>query len=56
MDQRLQEGKFFLETVWYIIAEKVVERAIQIYELDEEAASALKEVFLRPNLYTVQLI
>lgn len=52
---RLQEGKFFLETIWYLVAEKVIAKAIDVYRLDDEQAQALREVFLRPNLYVVDL-
>jgi hypothetical protein len=56
METRLQEGTFFLETYWFRVAEQVVELAIQVYNLDEERANALRKVFLRPNDYEVQLI
>lgn len=55
LSPRLQDGKFFLEILWYKVAEKIVEKAIDIYSLDEEQASALREVFLKPNLYVVNL-
>jgi hypothetical protein len=55
METRLQEGKFFLETYWYRVAEKVVEMAIEVYGLDEERAEALRKVILRPNDFEVQL-
>jgi len=51
----MEDGKFFLETVWYMVAEKVIEKAIEVYGLDEERAIALREVFLRGNLYRVEL-
>jgi hypothetical protein len=52
---RLQDGKFFLETIWYKVATKVIEKAIEVYGLDTEQSEALREVFLRPNLYVVKL-
>lgn len=52
--ERLQAGIFFWETVWYKIAEKVVAKAIEVYGLDAEQAAALREVYLRPNLYQVK--
>jgi hypothetical protein len=51
----MEEGRFFLETVWLKIAAEVVETAIRIYELDTERADALRRVFGRPALYTVEL-
>jgi hypothetical protein len=56
METRLQEGTFFLETVWFRVAQEVVELAIQVYGLDAEQADALRKVFLRPNDFQVQLV
>lgn len=55
METRLQEGTFFLETYWFRVAEKVIQTAIEVYELDELQAKALREVFLRPNDYVVEV-
>jgi hypothetical protein len=52
---RLEDGKFFLETVWYSLVKKVVEEAILFYELGPEEAEALRSVYLRPNNYPVEL-
>ena len=52
---RLEEGKFFLETVWYKVVTSVVKEAIVFYELDEEQAAALRSIYLKPNNYPVQL-
>jgi hypothetical protein len=46
-----------LETIrylWYIVAEKVVNKAIQIYELDTKQAEALKKVYLKPSHYSAK--
>jgi hypothetical protein len=51
----IEEGRFFLETVWLKIAMEVIETAIRVYELDEEKAAALREVFCQPSLYSVVL-
>ena len=51
----IEEGRFFLETVWLKIAMEVIETAIRVYELDEERAAALREVFCQPSLYSVVL-
>ena len=53
MENPQQEGIFFLETIWYTVAEKVVATAIQVYGLDERQAAALKSSFLKGNLYQV---
>lgn len=55
MESRLETGKFFLETVWYLVITKVIEKAVIVYDLDAEQADALRETFLRPNLYRVEL-
>jgi len=55
MDDHVEEGRFFLETVWLRIAMEVIETAIRVYKLDGEQADALREVFGQPRLYTVQL-
>lgn len=54
MDE-VEEGRFFLETVWLKIAAEVVETAIRVYNIDPERAAALRQVFGQPALYTVLL-
>jgi CDP-diacylglycerol pyrophosphatase len=51
----IEEGRFFLETVWLRVAIEVVETAIQVYKLEGEEAEALRKVFGQPRLYTVAL-
>jgi hypothetical protein len=53
MENPQQEGLFFLETVWYSVAEKVIATAIQVYGLDERQAAALRVTFLKGNLYQI---
>jgi hypothetical protein len=48
-----KEGLEMIESMWYSVAVKIVKLAIEVYGLDEEQAKALKEVFLKPNVYTV---
>ena len=55
MDNHVEEGRFFLETVWLRIALEVIETAIRVYKLDAEQAAALREVYGQPRLYTVVL-
>jgi len=47
------QGTILLSFVWYEVARRVVEKAIQVYELSPEQATAVKKVFLRPGDYTV---
>jgi hypothetical protein len=53
MDQDYRCGRSILSLTWFQVAQKVVEKAIEIYELNEEQAAAIKQVFLRPNDYGV---
>ena len=55
MSDHVEEGRFFLETVWLRIAMEVIETAIRVYKLDSEQATALREVYGQPRLYTVVL-
>lgn len=56
MDNELQEGIEILESMWYLTAVKIVNLAIQVYKLNDEQATALKDVFLKQNDYHVDLI
>lgn len=53
MNNEIEEGIEILESIWYLTAVKIVELAIQTYKLNEEQASALKDVFLKQNNYYV---
>lgn len=44
-------GLEFVRITWKRIAEKVVEKAILVYNLDEKQADALRKAFLKPNHY-----
>ena len=48
---RCEVGSEFLRILWYSIAEEIVNKAIIIYELDEEQSKALKKAYLKPNHY-----
>ena len=54
-DSRIQEGATMIESMWYGIGVQIVNMAIHIYNLNEEQAKALKEVYLKPNDYSVRL-
>lgn len=51
---RLKEGADFLSVIWSVVAERVVETAIQVYELSPEQAAALRQAFLRGALLAVE--
>jgi hypothetical protein len=45
-EERLRLGTNFIELVWSEIARKIVEKAIEVYELSAEQAAALRKAFL----------
>jgi hypothetical protein len=49
----LEIGTRFIETLWFSFASRIVERAIQMYNLDEERADLLKQKFLKRGEYEV---
>jgi hypothetical protein len=55
MDPRIQDGIDMLEAIWYGMAISIVNLAIQVYGLNEEQASALKDIYCRQNDYIVEL-
>jgi hypothetical protein len=54
-DPRVQEGLDMIQTIWYGVAIQIVNMAIKTYNLTPEQGKALKEVYLKPNQYTVKL-
>jgi len=48
---RKQIGLDFFRIVWLRIAEKVIDAAIKVYNLDTRQAEALKKAYLKPNHY-----
>ena len=55
-DKREEEGRYILHCLWLSYARKVIEKAIRVYELDDKAALALHEQFLKPGSYKIRLI
>jgi hypothetical protein len=47
MPTPLEVGTSFLETIWYSYASRIVDKAIEVYKLDDDAAGLLKEKFLK---------
>jgi hypothetical protein len=52
-NKRVEDGTRFLATLWLEIATRIVELAIETYELTQEQAAALRNAFLRRVQYTV---
>jgi len=55
MPTALEVGTSFIETLWYSYACKIVDKAIEIYGLDEEKANEIKIIFLKRGDYCVSL-
>ena len=49
-EERLRLGTNFIELVWSEIARKVVEKAVEVYQLSLEEAVAVRKAFLSRNL------
>ncbi len=54
-DERVREGVEIVQSMWYGVAIQIVTMAIRVYDLNPEQAKALKDVYLRPNDFTVRL-
>ena len=48
---RKEVGLDYFRILWFSIAQKVVEKAVEVYGLDSEQAAALRKVYLKPNHY-----
>jgi len=53
MNSPFQIGSRFIEAIWYTFACKIVDRAIELYKVDEERAVLLKQKFLKRGEYQV---
>lgn len=52
----IQLGTRFIETLWYALATRIVDRAIELYKVDEERAQELKVKFLKRGEYQVIIL
>ena len=50
---RMQLGQEYLKMMWYFVADRIVTKAIEFYNLDAEQADALKSVYLRAGNYII---
>jgi hypothetical protein len=56
MEQELdRKARTLLYELWITYAEKLLEKVIQITELTEEQANALRKVSLRPNDFIIRV-
>jgi hypothetical protein len=52
-EERIRDGTNFIALLWSEIADRVIQKAIQVYELSPEQGDALKRAFRR---YEIQLV
>jgi hypothetical protein len=52
----LHIGTRFIETLWYAFASRIVDKAIEIYKLDEDRATALKAKILKRGEFIVSTV
>ena len=50
----LEVGSSFLETLWFSYACRIVEKAIEIYKLDEDKANEMRAKFLKRGDFIVK--
>jgi hypothetical protein len=49
-EERLRLGTNFIEILWSEIARKIVEKAVEVYQLSVEEAAAVRKAFLSRSL------
>jgi hypothetical protein len=47
-------GTRFIETLWFSYASRIVDKAIELYNIDEEKAELLRARFLKRGDYQVK--
>ena len=55
MDHQSEVGLNYFRIVWFLLAKKVVEKAVEVYKLDPEQANALRKIYLKPNHYYAEI-
>ena len=55
MPTALEVGSSFIETLWYSYACRIVDKAIDLYGLDEEKANEIKLIFLKRGDYLINV-
>jgi len=54
MNTPLNIGTRFVETLWYALANKIIDKAIELYKVDGEKADELRKKFLKRGEYRVE--
>jgi hypothetical protein len=55
-DTDFQLAQKVLYDLWYEYAERLLERVIEVCDLTEDQASALRQTYLRPNSFVVEVV
>ena len=50
-----KETQQFLQSAWYILAEKIFKQIIDLTGLDKEREDALRSVVMRPNDFEIHI-
>jgi hypothetical protein len=56
MPTSLEIGSTFIETLWYSLACRIVDKAIEIYKVNDEKANEIRASFLKRGNYVVNLM
>jgi hypothetical protein len=52
----LEVGSSFVETLWFSYACRIVEKAIEVYKLDEDRANEIRAKFLKRGDFIVKTL
>jgi hypothetical protein len=55
MPTTLEIGSTFIETIWYSLACRIVDKAIEVYKINDEKANEIKAAFLKRGNFVVNL-
>jgi hypothetical protein len=55
-DTDFQLAQKVLYDLWYEYAERLLERVIEVCGLTDDQASALRQIYLRPNGFVVEVV
>lgn len=56
MPTALEVGTSFLETLWFSYACRIVEKAIEVYKLDEDRANEMRAKYLKRGDFIVKTL
>ena len=50
-----KETQHFLQSAWYILAEKIFKQIIELTGLDKDREDALRSIVMRPNDFEIRI-